>query len=40
VNFINFIALPLWEVWDLLVGGDSLQLKVSHKSPNNGADYS
>lgn len=28
VNFINFIALPLWEVWDQLVGGESEPLKL------------
>ncbi len=29
VNFINFIAMPLWEVWDVLSGGNSPQLKVA-----------
>lgn len=28
VNFINFIAQPLWEVWDMLVGGNSLPLQL------------
>ena len=28
VGFIDFIAMPLWELWDDLVGHDTVQMKV------------